>query len=183
MGRSGIEFCCCAVPLVNAGAYLIALESLFVAICVVVLALATPQIVASMDILPSWLKPVVAVVGVLAILLHLFGIITIARESTTKYRAYIRIHFLLTLFVIVLTSIGTVWMFTQHDKAAAACTRQYGNEPLDSGRGIKVQVLSDTFKDTGEKICNYFTYAQAAACGALIALVGFTQVSVAVSHS
>ncbi|KAN0060368.1 hypothetical protein ACQY0O_007697 [Thecaphora frezii] len=176
--RAGLEFCCLSVPLVNVGVYLATLECLFVSLCLFCLAIFAPPIVAGMDVLPPWYKPALAGLGGFSVVLHLLGLTTIARQSTTWYRAYLRIHFAATLTVLVLSITGIVVMAMGHDRAAATCRSLYGNEPFNSGKGIRVDMLSDALKDSGRVICNVFTYIQLGAMAGLIALMGLTQVRV-----
>ncbi|EPQ29057.1 uncharacterized protein PFL1_03346 [Pseudozyma flocculosa PF-1] len=173
--RQGLEFCCLGVPLVNAGAYLVSFEFLFVSICLVVLAICPPPIVAAMGVLPPWYKLALIGLGGFSIALQVLGLLTILRQSIGWYRAYIRINFATTLTVIVVSTIGTVVMALAHDKASAICKSIYGNEPINSGLGFRVDYLSDALKDSGRMICNVFTYVQVGAIGGLIALVGLTQ--------
>ena len=50
MARRGTRFCCCAFPLVKFGAYLLVIETAFVALCLGILALAPPPIVGGMAV-------------------------------------------------------------------------------------------------------------------------------------
>ncbi|SPO34734.1 uncharacterized protein PSFLO_00205 [Pseudozyma flocculosa] len=170
-----MEFCCCAVPLVNAGAYFLVLEFAFVALVTAILALAPPQIVATMNVIPSWSKSLVAALGFITFFWQPLGLFAIAKQKSGLYRLYIRINFLLTCIVLACTAAFLAVSAARHNEALDACTAVYGNTPASSGTGIAVSQATSALDGSGRTICNVLTWAQVGTMGGLIVLMGLTQ--------
>lgn len=153
------------------GAYTICVQFAVIALCVVILAVAPPQIVATMGALPSGFpKIIVCILGVIALLWQAVGIAAIKREANRMYRTYIRVNFILTLVTIIVTLVFFAVAAARHSTALAACTAAYGNPPLGS------QSLGSELDSIGSTICNIFIWAQVGFMGLLIILIGLTQV-------
>lgn len=166
-----------ALPLVNFGAYAIIIEVAFVSLCVGILALAPPSIVATMGALPGWTKGLMAAFGFITFVWQLLGLISVARESPSLYRFYIRINFLLTLIIIVLAIAFFATSAAKHSDSLNACINNYGAAPNTSGTGIQIAQASDALSGTGHDICNIFIWVQVGVMGLLLVVLGFTQVS------
>ncbi|KAK0546308.1 hypothetical protein OC846_004958 [Tilletia horrida] len=180
MPRSrGVEFCCFALPLVNFGAYAIVLENAFVALCLVILAVAPPQIVALMGgATPATIaKIVVVALGVIILVWQLLGLVAINRQSTRSYQFYLRINTILTLAVIGATAAFLAIGAARHSTAVDACIAQFGTVQTSSGNSA-TDVLSGVINDgakSGSTICNAFVWVQVGAMAGLIVLLGLTQ--------
>ncbi|UZJ51737.1 hypothetical protein CBS101457_001057 [Exobasidium rhododendri] len=167
----GLEFCCCAIPLINFGSYTICLEFIFVALCVALLAIGPPSIVASSGSLPSgWPRAIVCVLGFVVVAWQIVGIVSIKKEKTGLYRTYIRINFLLTLVTILVTLAFFAVSAARHSAALTSCVALYGNAPAGSS-----STSSSELSGVGETICNIFIWVQVGCMGLLIALIGLTQ--------
>ncbi|SPO19867.1 uncharacterized protein UTRI_00264_B [Ustilago trichophora] len=186
MGRYGsrrggsMEFCCCAYPLVNIGAYLLVLETAFVALAVGICALVPPSIVAGQGVIPSWSKGLVAALGFITLVWQILGLVAVARQMPTLYRTYIRINFLLTLAIIIATVAFLVVAGVQHNKAVSTCVSTYGVTPSNSNAGSSLSISAlgqsaDAFYQSGRDICNIFVWAQTGVMAGLIVLMGLTQ--------
>lgn len=146
------------------------MEFIFVALCVALLAVGPPSIVATNGAIPSgWPKAIVCVLGFIIVAWQIVGIISIKLERTTLYRTYIRINFILTLVTIVVTLAFFAVSAVRHSSALTNCVAQYGSSPAGSS-GTQLQ-------NAGETICNIFLWVQVGCMGLLIALIGLTQVS------
>lgn len=168
---SRVEFCCFGLPLINFGSYTICIEFMFVSLCIIILAVAPPQIVATMGALPSGFpKIIVAILGVLAFLWQIAGIISIKREQPRFYRTYIRINFVLVLVILVVTLAFFAASAAQHSKSLTACTAAYGSTPQGSN-----SMGNSTLQQLGQTICNVFIWVQVGAMGLLLAVIGLTQ--------
>ncbi|SPO20787.1 uncharacterized protein UTRI_00264 [Ustilago trichophora] len=175
-----MEFCCCAYPLVNIGAYLLVLETAFVALAVGICALAPPSIVAGQGTIPSWSKGLVAALGFITLVWQILGLVAVARQMPTLYRTYIRINFILTLAIIIATAAFLVVAGVQHNKAVSTCVSTYGVIPSNSNAGSSLSISSlgqsaDAFSQSGRDICNIFVWAQTGVMAGLIVLMGLTQ--------
>lgn len=178
--RSGMEFCCCYLPLVNVGAYLLVLETALVALAVGICALVPPSIVAGEGVIPSWSKGLIAALGFIALVWQLIGLVSVARQMPTLYRTYIRVNLILTLAIIVAAVAFLVVAAVQHNKAVTTCVATYGVIPSNSNSASSISVSglgqdTDAFSQSGRNICNIFVWAQTGVMGGLIVLMGLTQ--------
>lgn len=179
---SGMEFCCCYLPLVNVGAYLLVLETALVSLAVGICALAPPSIVAGLGAIPSWSKGLVAALGFIALVWQILGLVAVARQMPTLYRTYLRINLLLTLAIIIVTVAFLVVAAAQHNKVVNTCVSTYGVIPAvsasASSSSIPLTGLSggtDAFSESGKDICNIFVWAQTGVMAGLIVLMALTQ--------
>lgn len=175
-----MEFCCCAYPLVNVGAYLLVLETALVALAVGICALAPPSIVAGQGVIPSWSKGLVAALGFLAVIWQILGLISVARQMPTLYRTYLRINALFTLVIIIVTVAFLIVAGAQHSKAVSTCVRTYGVIPINSSASsistADLGQTTDLFSQSGQQICNIFVWVQTGVMAGLIILMGLTQI-------
>ncbi|CDU23829.1 uncharacterized protein SPSC_02458 [Sporisorium scitamineum] len=183
MGRrkgSGMEFCCCYLPLVNVGAYLLVLETALVALAVGICALVPHAIVAGDGVIPSWSKGLIAALGFITLVWQILGLVAVARQMPTLYRTYLRINFVLTLAIIIATVAFLIVGAAQHDKVVRNCVSTYGVIPSDSNSSSSISLSSlgqsaDAFSESGRDICNIFVWAQTGVMAGLIVLMGLTQ--------
>ena len=174
-----MEFCCCYLPLVNVGAYLIVLETAFVGLAVGICALAPPSIVAFQGVIPTWSKDLVAALGFITVVWQILGLIAVARQMPSLYRTYIRINLVLTLAIIAATVAFLVAGAVQHNKAVNTCVATYSVTPSNSASGSSLSLSglgqTDAFSQAGKDICNIFVWAQTGVAAGLIILMGLTQ--------
>ncbi|PWN54220.1 hypothetical protein IE53DRAFT_383184 [Violaceomyces palustris] len=176
MGRGrGMEFCCCAVPLVNAGAYFLVLEAAFVSLVVAILALVPPSIVATMGAIPSWSKGLIAALGLITFFWQTLGLFSIIRQSTAMYRTYIRINLILTLITIVSALAFFAVSAVRHSTALDSCVAKFGSTPSGDGSGLAISQATSALDGSGRDICNVFIWVQIGVMGGLIVLMGVTQ--------
>ncbi|PWN22677.1 hypothetical protein BCV69DRAFT_280279 [Microstroma glucosiphilum] len=171
--KSGFEFLCCAIPLINVGAYVTVVEIAIVAFLVGILALAPSySIVAGLGVIPSFGKAIVSALGFVTAVWQIVGLVAVRKEATKLYHAYTRITTLLTLAILAATIAFLVVAATQHDTAQSACNASYGATPATTSSGYTSSAISENF---GDQICDYFIWAQIGAMGGLILLLGLTQ--------
>lgn len=171
--RGGHEFCCCAIPYINVGGYVVVLEIALVAFLVGILALAPSAIVAGLGIMPSYAKAIVAALAFVTFVWQIVGLLAIKMEKTKLYHLYVRITTLLTLSILAATIAFYVVSAVQHDTAATTCTATYGAVPTTS---TTVSGGDTSYaEDFGSQICDYFVWAQIGAMGGLIVLMGLVQ--------
>lgn len=166
-----------AIPLVNVGAYALILEWFLVSLCIIVLALAPPEIVAADGSLPSsWPKIVVALLGVALLLLQPLGLFAVLRKRTTLYRTYLRIATIVALATLLVVLAFFAVAAARHSTALASCIVNYANTPQGDGQGIST-TQTESIVDVGDNICDIWIWVQVGCMGLLIALIGITQVS------
>jgi len=181
MPRSrGFDFCCFALPLVDFGAYAILFETAFVALCIFVLAVGTPSIVALMGgATPATLAKILLVVlSLITVVWQLFGVVAVKRQSTRTYRLYLRINTLLTLAIIAVSAAFLAIAAARHATATDACVSEFGSvasTTSSSAIGNVVAGNANTTATTSRAICNTFAWIQVGAMGGLIVLLGLTQ--------
>ncbi|CAD6938538.1 unnamed protein product [Tilletia controversa] len=181
MPRSrGFDFCCFALPLVNVGAYAILLETAVVALCLVILATATPFIVALMgnSTLSSLAKIILVVLGVVMLVWQLLGVVAVQRQSPKTYRLYLRINTILTLAVIAVCAAFLAIAAARHQPAVDACAAYFGSVSSTTSSSTISNVVSSTannLANTSRTICNAFIWVQIGAMAGLVVLLGLTQ--------
>ena len=142
MARRGTRFCCCAFPLVKFGAYLLVIETAFVALCLGILALAPPPIVGGMDAIPSWGKYVVAVIAFVLAAWQILGLCTVVTDSPWSYKQYSRMNFLATVVLLCFTIAFTVTAAAKHNDAIEACLNEFERPLANDGYGVEEVQLS-----------------------------------------
>jgi len=147
--RAVKEYCCCAIPLVNAGVYLALITNLVLGLTAGILALATPSIVgAAVPAFTAWIFAIVAfVTGGIQIL----GLIAVYKEKSILYRRFTTLHCMLMLGVFTVAAVFIGWSGGKHSKATTDCqTDFFSNSTSSSG-------LVDTSKE-GQLLCNIFAW-------------------------
>lgn len=173
MARRGTRFCCCAFPLVKFGAYLLVIETAFVALCLGILALAPPPIVGGMDAIPSWGKYVVAVIAFVLAAWQILGLYTVVTDSPWPYKQYSRINFLATIVLLCFTIAFTVTAAAKHNESIDACMNEF-ERPL-ANDGLGVDEVQDRLDQGRHDVCNYLGWADVGLMGGLVVVVGLVQ--------
>ncbi|PWZ02818.1 hypothetical protein BCV70DRAFT_197085 [Testicularia cyperi] len=181
MGRRnrGMEFCCCYLPLVNVGAYMLVIETALVSLAVAICALAPPTIVATAGAIPTWSKSLVAALGFVSLGWQLIGLVAVARQMPTLYHTYVRINLLLTLCIIVAAVAFLVVSAAKRSEVVQTCVTTYGVAlPTSTTSGVSIASIAgdtDIFSAAGQDICNVFVWVQTGVMAGLIVLMAITQ--------
>ncbi|EDR15022.1 uncharacterized protein LACBIDRAFT_300731 [Laccaria bicolor S238N-H82] len=145
------EYCCCAIPLVNAGIYSTLVVQSATGILVGVLAVGTPSIVgASTPSFASWLLGIICFV---AAAVQFLGFIGVSREKPVLYRRYVTLH---GLVVSAAFSIAVAWIImsaTRHSTAQDKCIQDFLSDTTGSG--------------SATTLCNIFPWVDVGIMGAL----------------
>ncbi|KAF8560428.1 hypothetical protein OG21DRAFT_1430246 [Imleria badia] len=138
------EYCCCAVPLVNAGIYTTIAEQFVIGVVVGTLSVATPSIVGAAT--PSFAPALFAVFCYVAAAVQIIGFLGVAREKPIMYRRYVTLH---TGASVAVFAIGAAWIIisaTRHSTAQSNCEATFfaasGSNGSTSSEG---QTLCDIF--------------------------------------
>ncbi|KAL1670603.1 hypothetical protein GGF50DRAFT_93467 [Schizophyllum commune] len=154
------DYCCCAIPLVNAGIYTLLVEQFVAALLVGILSVGTPEIVG--DASPSFASILLGIVAFVVCGIQVLGFIAVRTEKTGMFRQYRNLH---SIGLVALLAISAAWIIisaTKHSTAKTNCIDKYfTNETLD------------TEADT---LCDIFTWAD-------VGIMGGLWVVLAVSHA
>lgn len=162
-----------AVPLVKLGAYLTVLECAAAALCVGVLALAPPRIVGMMGSVPSWSKALVAAIGFVALAWQAAGIASVIPDNTALYRLYIRVNFILTVALIVVTIAFTAVGAARHNRSVVTCIELF-EQPI-GGNGLGIARVQNTLHNARQTACKVITWLDVGVSFGLIVLIGLVQ--------
>ncbi|WFD20373.1 hypothetical protein MCAP1_002617 [Malassezia caprae] len=162
-----------AIPLVKMGAYMLAIETAFVALCVGVIALAAPAIVGGLDAIPSWGKYVVAVICFLLAAWQIFGFSTILADHTRLYHMYWVVNLIATLVLLCFTIAFTVTAAGKHNNAVDECMAQFEGRLAYDGMGF--DEVQNALENGRHKVCDILSWADVGLMGGLVVVVGLVQ--------
>ncbi|KDR85075.1 hypothetical protein GALMADRAFT_233684 [Galerina marginata CBS 339.88] len=146
------EYCCCAIPMVNAGIYATLIEQTALGILVGTLSIGTPSIVGAST--PSFAKWILGIIAYAAAGVQLFGFIGVSKEKPTLYRRYVTLH---GLFSSAAFSVAAAWIITsasRHPTAQAKCLKDFFS-------------AADSSATEGDTLCDIFPWVDVGIMGAL----------------
>ncbi|KAF9460818.1 hypothetical protein BDZ94DRAFT_1222454 [Collybia nuda] len=150
------EYCCCAVPIVNAGIYVILVEQFTLGLVVGILSLATPSIVgAATPSFSAWVLAIVCFVGSAVQVLGFIG------EKPTLYRRYVSLNALITLSVFAVAAAWIIISASKHSTAKSRCLLNFF--PSD-----------DTSQ--GDTLCEIFPWVDVGIMGGLWVVLGILHI-------
>ncbi|KAF7320424.1 hypothetical protein MKEN_00827200 [Mycena kentingensis (nom. inval.)] len=147
------EYCCCAIPLINAGIYFALTEQLIAGVAGGVLSLATPSIVGAST--PSFAATIFGIVCFIAAGVQVLGFVGVAREKPKLFSTYLTVH---SLAATAAFSVGLAWTIlslTRHSTAKAKCLSDFFAN------------ASEEEKAEGNVLCEVFPWVQAGVMGGL----------------
>jgi len=156
------EYCCCAIPLVNAGIYITLTEHVVLSLLVGILAVATPTIVGAST--PSFASLILAIICFVIAAVQALGFIGVAKEKTILYRRYVTLH---GIAIVAAFSIAAAWIIlsaTRHSDAQSKCIQDFF-----SSTG------SASSSSEGDALCNIFSWVDIGIMGALWILLAILQ--------
>lgn len=136
------EYCCCAIPLVNAGVYAALGEQFVLGILVGILSMATPSIVGAAT--PSFAPWVFGIVCLVAGAVQILGFIGVAKEKPILFRRYLTLH---SLAAVAAFGIGAAWAgisASRHSTAQTKCIADFF-DASDSVQNTEAQVMCNIF--------------------------------------
>ncbi|KAG9314430.1 hypothetical protein JVU11DRAFT_5227 [Chiua virens] len=143
------DYCCCAIPLINAGIYTTLTEQFMLGIIAGTLSVATPSIVGAAT--PSFAPLLFAIFCYVAAAIQIMGFVAVAQEKTITYRRYVTLH---TIATIVVFSIAAVWIIisaARHSTAQSNCEATF---------------FSGSTSSEGGTLCDIFSWADVGLMGA-----------------
>ncbi|KAF8591936.1 hypothetical protein K439DRAFT_1325482 [Ramaria rubella] len=154
------EYCCCAIPLLNAGIYITLTEQFVVAVTAGILALVTPPIVGAS--VPSFVPIVFAALCFVAAAIQLLGFMGVFRESTIIFRRYTTLHLFIVTAVFAFSAVFIGISASKHTTATSKCVTTFF--PVDPTATATPLTGSDS---EGKLLCNIFTWVGVGTLGGL----------------
>ncbi|KAJ6610088.1 hypothetical protein B0H10DRAFT_2062043 [Mycena sp. CBHHK59/15] len=136
------EYCCCAIPLVNAGIYFTLIEQFALGILVGILSVATPSIVGAVT--PSFAPWLLGIICFVAGGVQVLGFIGVAQEKPILFRRYISLH---SLSIVAAFSVALAWVIlslTRHSTAQSNCLNNFFAN-ADSEQKTEGNILCKSF--------------------------------------
>jgi len=138
------EYCCCAIPLVNAGIYTALTEQLALGVIVGTLSVATQAIVGAST--PSYAKWILAAVCYVAAAIQIVGFMGVARNRISVFSTYLTLNALATIAAFSVAAVWIILSGTRHSTAQSTCENNFYN-------GTSGSVASE-----GVTLCNIFAW-------------------------
>ncbi|KAJ4001017.1 hypothetical protein F5050DRAFT_1561732 [Lentinula boryana] len=135
------EYCCCAIPLVNAGIYSALTEQLVAAVIIGVLSFATPSIVGAAT--PSFAPWLLGIVCLVAGAIQVLGFLG---EKHILFRRYITFHGLIIVAAFALAAAWIIISASKHSTAESNCIADFFN------------TTDSTEQSEGNTLCNIFPW-------------------------
>ncbi|THU98236.1 hypothetical protein K435DRAFT_721026 [Dendrothele bispora CBS 962.96] len=151
------DYCCCAIPTVNAGIYLTLLEQMALGVLVGVLSMAAPEIVGS-----SVPMMVVIIFGILCFAaagLQLLGFIGVATERPILFRRFLSLHSLLITACFSMSGALIIISATRHSSAKARCTTDFFVPDPNNADSV--------LQKEADKLCEIFPWVDVGVMGGL----------------
>ncbi|EAU93054.2 hypothetical protein CC1G_06774 [Coprinopsis cinerea okayama7 len=150
------DYCCCAIPMVNAGIYATLIEQLVVAIVVGALAVGTPAIVGAS--VPSFASTVLAIVCFAVAGIQILGFIGVSREKPRVYRIYALLHGFATAAAFSVAAVWIIMSATRHNDAKERCIQDFFEGDLEDSQG--------------DALCTIFPWVDIGIMGGLWVILG-----------
>ncbi|KAF5346422.1 hypothetical protein D9758_012740 [Tetrapyrgos nigripes] len=159
------DYCCCAIPTVNAGIYLTLLEQLVAAFLVGILSMAAPHVVGAS--IPSMaLTMIFGIICVALGALQILGFIGVGAERPILFRRFLSLHALLTAVAFSLGAVSIILSATRHSNAKSKCTSDFFVPDLNAPN------VDNTLKDEANVLCEIFPWIDVGLMGAIWVLLG-----------
>ncbi|GAA5916438.1 uncharacterized protein JCM6883_006108 [Sporobolomyces salmoneus] len=158
MGLWSRTYVCCAVPLYNSGIYCILAQFLIISLVTGVLCFASPSIITVTT--PNIISYVLGVLNFVITGWQLVGFFGVYRDRVKLFKTYSRINTALILLALLLSLAIIIISAVKHNTAIDTCQRLFS---------------TDATGNTGEGICNVWTWVQVGIMGLLFVIVGLCE--------
>ncbi|TFK41079.1 hypothetical protein BDQ12DRAFT_678850 [Crucibulum laeve] len=155
------EYCCCAIPMINAGIYTALVEQFVLGLLTGILALATPSIVGAAT--PSFAPWILAIICFVASAIQVLGFIGVSREKPILYRRYVTLHGLVTVAAFAVAGAWVIISATKHSTAKSKCTENFFSGELSGS-------------SEGDTLCTIFPWVDVGIMGGLWLILVILQV-------
>ncbi|KAJ7254018.1 hypothetical protein B0H12DRAFT_1115539 [Mycena haematopus] len=147
------QYCCCAIPVINAGIYFTLTEQFVAGIAVGIISLATPSVVGAVT--PSFAPTVLGIIAFVAAAVQVLGFIGVAQEKSILFRRYITLHSLATTGAF---SVALAWIIlsaSKHSTAKSNCLANFFSH------------ANSEEETEGETLCDIFPWVDVGVMGGL----------------
>ncbi|GAA5886963.1 hypothetical protein JCM16303_003073 [Sporobolomyces ruberrimus] len=158
MGVWSRTYVCCAVPLYNSGIYCILAQFLIISLVTGVLCFASPSIITVTT--PNIISYVLGVLSFVISAWQFIGFFGVYRDKVKLFKTYSRINTALILAALLLSLAIIIISAVKHNTAIDTCQRLFS---------------TDATGNTGEGICNVWTWVQVGIMGLLFVIVGLCE--------
>ncbi|KAH8102449.1 hypothetical protein BXZ70DRAFT_1006372 [Cristinia sonorae] len=152
------DYCCCAIPTVNAGIYVILFEQFVLGMTAGTLAVATPQIVGAAT--PSFAKWIFAIVCYVGAAAQVFGFLGVWKERPIMYRRYTTLHILLLTSALSIAAVWIILSAARHNQAKSSCLSTF---------------FTVTTGSLGDTLCEIFPWVDVGLMGGLWVILASVQ--------
>ncbi|KAL4242154.1 hypothetical protein ABKN59_001866 [Abortiporus biennis] len=152
------DYCCCAIPLINAGIYITLIEQFTLGVLAGTLSIATPSIVgASTFSAAKWVFAIICYVGAA---IQILGFIGVRNERPILYRRYSTLHMLITIAAFSVAAVWIILSAVRHKQANAKCLADF---------------FTDSTTSEGNTLCDIFPWVDVGIMGGLWVLLAIVQ--------
>ncbi|GMK54681.1 hypothetical protein CspeluHIS016_0112670 [Cutaneotrichosporon spelunceum] len=162
------RYCCCAVPMVNAGMYAIIAEQAALAITTAVLCFVAPSVPGVTT--PAFLTYILAIVCIIGLLVQPVGFLGAFREKTKTFRIYSALNGVVTLIAFIIAAVIIVISAIGHNAAVDKCIKDYFTPSASA-----TQQAQQTLTEESSLLCTAFTWADIGFMGGLWVILALTQ--------
>ncbi|KAH8119718.1 hypothetical protein DFH11DRAFT_1499159 [Phellopilus nigrolimitatus] len=157
------DYCCCAIPVMNAGIYATLLEQFVLGLLVAVLALATPSIVGAS--VPGFAAIILAIICFVGCGVQVFGFLG---EKAVMFRRYTTLHIMITIAAFAVSLTWIIISAAKHSTAVTDCETEFFSATATGSSS------TPTF-DEGGTLCNIFTWVDVGLMGGLWVILAIMQ--------
>ncbi|WVR04719.1 hypothetical protein IAU60_001730 [Kwoniella sp. DSM 27419] len=154
------RYCCCAVPLVNAGIYMILSEQAVISLVIGILVFATPDVVGAS--FPSFGGTIFAILCFVVAAVQPVGFIGVLREKTSTFKVYTMVNLISMLAAFACAAALIVTSAVKHTDAVTACEAKFFSDSSSTS-----SAANETLSAEGEALCSAFAWADVGIMGAL----------------
>ncbi|GAA6008792.1 hypothetical protein JCM11491_003785 [Sporobolomyces phaffii] len=158
MGLWSRTYVCCAVPLYNSGIYCILAQFLIISLVTGVLCFASPSIITVTT--PNLVSYVLGVLSFVVSAWQFVGFFGVYRDKVALFKTYSRINTALLLAALLLALAIIIISAVRHKSAIDTCQNLFS---------------TDATGNTGEAICNVWTWVQVGIMGLLFVIVALCE--------
>lgn len=147
--RAVKEYCCCAIPISNAGIYTTLVVNFCLGIIAGTLSIGTPSIVGAAT--PGFTSWVLAILCYVASVVQVAGIIAVLKEKTILYRRYTTMHCGIVIAIFAVAAVWIGWSGGKHSAATSDCLKDFFPNSDSSSGPLNAS-------QEGQILCNIFAW-------------------------
>ncbi|KXN89952.1 hypothetical protein AN958_04956 [Leucoagaricus sp. SymC.cos] len=153
------EYCCCAIPMVNAGIFATLAEQLIAGILIGALSVATPPIVGAAT--PSFAGWILGIICFVAGALQFLGFIGVVQEKPILFRRYVTLHGIILCAAFAVAAVWIIISASRHSTASTNCVQKFFTD--------------DSLQSQGQTLCDIFSWVDVGIMGGLWVLLAILQ--------